>query len=52
MISRGFIDALSSKFNLLDIIELPEVDADFDLLATRLANTKKKNHASLLYLKY
>lgn len=42
MISRGFIDALSSKFNLLDIIELPEVDSDFDLLATRLAKSKKK----------
>jgi coenzyme F420-reducing hydrogenase gamma subunit len=46
MISRGFIDALSSKFNLLDIIELPEVDSDFELLATRLAKTKKTHFNS------
>lgn len=41
MISSVFIDALSSKFKILDIIELPEVDFDFELLANRLAKTKK-----------
>ena len=41
MISRGFISALSSKYNILDIIELPEVDSDFTQLATRLEKTKK-----------
>lgn len=46
MISSGFIAALSAKFNLLDIIELTDVDSDFDLLATRLAKTKKTHFNS------
>ena len=41
MISSDFIDALSSKFNILDIIDLTEVDFNFELLATRLTKTKK-----------
>ena len=46
MISSGFLDALSAKFNLLDIIELPDVDSDFELLATRLTKTKKTHFNS------
>ena len=46
MISSGFIDALSAKFNILDIIELTEVDNDFELLVTRLTKTKKTHFDS------
>lgn len=41
MISSVFIDALSSKYNILDIIEFTDVDSDYELLATRLTKTKK-----------
>ena len=42
MISRSFIAALSAKFNILDVIDLPEVDSNFAILADRRLNTKKK----------
>jgi|TARA_R110002126_G_scaffold124148_1_gene266032 coenzyme F420-reducing hydrogenase gamma subunit len=46
MISRSFIAALSAKFNILDVIDLPEVDSNFAILADRLLNTKKKYFAT------
>ena len=39
--SPGFVSALTAKFNILDVIDLTEVDSDFNILAKRLLDTKK-----------
>lgn len=43
IISSAFIEVLSTKFDILDVIDYTDVDKNFDKLAERLLQTKKKS---------
>ena len=45
IISSAFIEALSTKFNILDVLDVTEFDSNFNILVNRLLKTKKEHFA-------